>query len=687
MLLKISIEKGDAALNDNKVMVIGIDGMDPRLTKKLLNEGKLPNIQKLIDMGSAREDLVLLGANPTITPPMWTTMATGAYPMNHGITCYWNPHPTDLGRFVYAIDSRQCLAEQVWNCTSECGKKTLVWTWPGSSWPPSSDSPNLHVVSGTAPNAPNMSGAMVEKEVMTYASAEVKEIKKRGAVEMHGGAGCVMDGDAVEEEEDNGNWITTFFTEDNQAWPLLDHMEGEEGGEFPGAVLSYESPIHEPKNWGWELPKDALEFSVLMSDGMKQLPALFLKDDTGKYTQVEIYMSKKDAQPWVCVTKGDYLPVVVMDMTTTEGEKIQATRPVSVVTMDSELPAVTIALGPCLDITTPRKEALWSPKSLYQQTVDIAGYCPVTYAIGGGYPEMISQRNLRSWDYMWQWQSKALMGLIEQNGYEAVFTHLHSCDHVGHSCWRWAKSREKYGWNDEKIYQGFLEEIYFQADKYVAAFMPLLDKGWTLILTSDHGLLCSEEDELPFLGEGFVINARLMSELGYTALEKGAKGQDLHKIDWSKTRAVASRGNHIYINLKGRNDKGIVDPADKYELERQIIDDLYNYRLNGKRVVNLALRNKDAALLGLGGERCGDIIYFIEEGFNRLHGDALSTTGGYFDTSVSPIFIAAGKGVKRGFKMTRLMRQVDLAPTIAAILDVRQPADADGAICHQILAD
>ena len=103
--------------------------------------------------------------------------------------------------------------------------------------------------------------------------------------------------------------------------------------------------------------------------------------------------------------------------------------------------------------------------------------------------------------------------------------------------------------------------------------------------------------------------------------------------------------------------------------------------------MNLALRNKDAALLGLGGERCGDIIYFIEEGFNRLHGDALSTTGGYFDTSVSPIFIAAGKGVKRGFKMTRLMRQVDLAPTIAAILDVRQPADADGAICHQILAD
>ena len=90
---------------------------------------------------------------------------------------------------------------------------------------------------------------------------------------------------------------------------------------------------------------------------------------------------------------------------------------------------------------------------------------------------------------------------------------------------------------------------------------------------------------------------------------------------------------------------------DKYELERQIINDLYSYRLNGKRVVNIALRNKDAVLLGLSGPRCGDIIYFLEEGFNRLHGDALSTTEGYFGTAVSPLFIAAGPGVKSGYKM------------------------------------
>ena len=230
-----------------------------------------------------------------------------------------------------------------------------------------------------------------------------------------------------------------------------------------------------------------------------------------------------------------------------------------------------------------------------------------------------------------------------------------------------------------------LEEIYLQADEYVAQFIPLMEKGWDIILTSDHGLLCSEEDDLPFLGEGFVMNIGVMRDLGYTVLKKDENGKELREIDWEKTRAVAPRGNHIYINLKGRNPHGIVDPKDKYELERQIIDDLYSYRMNGKRIVNIAIRNKDAALLGMSGPKCGDIIYFLEEGFNRLHGDALSTTEGYFGTSVSPIFVAAGPGVKKGYETDRVIREVDVAPTVSALLGIPIPAQCEGAPVYQIL--
>lgn len=676
-------------IQENKVFVIGVDGMDPKMTRRLVDENKLPNIKALIEKGSARQDLVLLGAVPTITPPMWTTLATGAYPMTHGITCYWNQHPTDLGRFEYAFDSTKCQAEQVWNCIAEAGKKVLVWTWPGASWPPSSDNGNLHVVCGNAPAGPNMGNCIIESEVITVASSKVAQITKRGVVELHGGAGCVIEGEMVDVEDPEGGFTSTFRSPDSKAWILLEHKEGEESGEFPDVIDTYDVPLKAPKGWQHEINQDALEFSIVVSQGMKQLPALLIKNTAGQYDSVEIYYSKKDSEPWIAIKEGAFTPTQVYD-TERNGQKIQGTRSISVLKIDNELPSVTISLGDVLDITTPDKSSLWSPQSLYQQTVDIAGYCPCTINLGGGYPEMISKRSLPSWQYAHKWQANALLGLIEANNYEAVFTHIHSVDHVGHACWRWAKTRECYGNNDEKVYQGFLEQIYFQVDEYVGRLMPLLDQGWTLILTSDHGLLCSEEDELPFLGEGFVMNVGVLKELGYTVLKKGKDGQDLHQIDWSKTRAVAPRGNHIYLNLKGRNNQegldGIVDPADQYELERQIIDDLYSYRFNGKRVISIAVRNKDAVLLGLSGPKCGDIVYFLEEGFNRLHGDSLSTTEGYFGTSVSPIFIAAGKGVKCGYELKRQIREVDIAPTVAQIMGVRIPANADGAVVHQILA-
>ena len=40
----------------DKILVLGVDGMDPRLTKKYLLAGKLPNIQRYLQQGAARED-------------------------------------------------------------------------------------------------------------------------------------------------------------------------------------------------------------------------------------------------------------------------------------------------------------------------------------------------------------------------------------------------------------------------------------------------------------------------------------------------------------------------------------------------------------------------------------------------------------------------------------------------------
>lgn len=116
----------------DKVLILGLDGLDARLLRKYVGEGKLPNFKKYIERGAQREDLVLLGAQPTVTPAQWTTLGTGAYPCTHGVTDFFAP-AEDLDGQAYNFDSRNCAAEPIWNCFAESDKKTLVFHWPGSA--------------------------------------------------------------------------------------------------------------------------------------------------------------------------------------------------------------------------------------------------------------------------------------------------------------------------------------------------------------------------------------------------------------------------------------------------------------------------------------------------------------------------------------------------------------------------
>ena len=155
-----------------KILMLGIDGMDPRFSRKMVEEGKMPNLKKMMEKGAARDDLMLLGGMPTITPPMWTTLATGAYPMTHGIIDYNIQVPGELDITQEAFYSKFNHAEPLWNVTAAAGKKTLVWHWPGGAWPPSSDSPNLMVVDGTSPGGMGNTTHKRDGEVIIIATSK-----------------------------------------------------------------------------------------------------------------------------------------------------------------------------------------------------------------------------------------------------------------------------------------------------------------------------------------------------------------------------------------------------------------------------------------------------------------------------------------------------------------------------------
>lgn len=666
----------------DKIFCIGIDGMDPRLTRKYVDEGKMPNVKTLIERGACRQDLSMVGAMPTVTPPMWTTLATGAYPNTHGITCFFRA-TSEPDLIAYNFDSRNCKAEQLWNVFAEAGKKTLVWHWPGSAWPPSSDSENLWVVDGTSPGSVAMSAGQVELEFML--SANVKNgtatfIEKAAAP---GVQPCVVNDLDLEQFEKSDSLTMAESTSGADISCFVLERNDGQGGSPDNMMDLQVSYLKEPENWV-NAPEDAKEFVMLLGRGMIRRPALFLKNENGIYDHVAVYKSKKDEAPMYTIQKGE-MKVEVVDVAMKGDQKYDlCNRNIKLLQAAEDGTSLKMWVSSAMDMTM---DGVYKPKSLFKTITENIGYPTPTTMNSLQDPELIQDVMLANWYTSADWQADCLNYLIEQEGVEVIFSHFHAIDLQSHMIVRYMTERD-YLKLPVSDFRKFMEDVYIQADYYVGKFIHLLDEGWALTLMSDHAQVCPKHD-FPLIGDIVGVNVRVMQELGLTALKLDENGKELKEIDWEHTYAVASRANHIYLNLKGRYDHGIIDPEDQYEWEEEIMTRLYGYKdkKTGKRIIALAVRNKDAVLFGLGGPECGDIIYFTAEGYNYDHGETLGTCYGESDTSVCPIFIMAGPGIKAGYYTDRVIREVDFAPTVAVLGGVRMPAQCEGAPVYQIFED
>lgn len=676
----------------SKMLVLGIDGFEPRLATKYLKEGKMPALAQFIQRGACREDLFMLGGVPTVTPPLWTTLATGAWPNTHGITCFFGQHPEELDQVVYNLDSRRCQAEPLWNVlTEEGGLRTLVWHWPGSSWPPTSESDKLHVVDGAQPPLIHLGVAVVDYLKFLYASEEYTEEKfLANNTEVAAGAGCIIED--LDEllnagEMDFSHKEAISGKQETQTKGIKNILTDPEDAEiFSLATVQGDtiiSPIREVSaGWSIEPPAGSKEFVLLLNKGLERRPGLIIPNAQGVYDSVAFYRSKKAAEPYVTLTGKDIAYNVLDELTDEKGRKIACTRHYKIMDLAEDGSRLNMIINVAMDIN---RDDLFHPKSLYQDVVEHCGYIPCAYRTNGVNENITRKCLIPSWDYYSQWQADCLTYFMAHDRYDVIFSHLHSVDTMGHYFWHFAKNQAEFV-TDEKAYQQFMEAVYEQADRYLGRFLSYLDEGWTIFIVSDHGLIV-QENIGQVLGEPVGVNVPVLKQLGYTVLKKDDQGNDMKEIDWEKTRAVAVRGDYIYLNLKGRWPQGIVEPKEQYQLEEAIISDLYAYRdpKTGRRVVAFALRNKDAVILGLGGPECGDIIFFPEEDFAHIHVDSLPTYRGYADSSVAPIFVAAGQGIKSGYKTNRMIRQVDLAPTMAVLAGVRVPRECEGAPIYQIL--
>jgi tetratricopeptide (TPR) repeat protein len=115
-----------------RVILIGIDGADWDFMESLIARGELPHFARLKKTGAWSR---LRSSRPTLSPLLWTTVATGKSPDRHGINDFLVSDPK-TGRSV-PINSTFRKVKALWNILSEGGlsSDTVAWwaTWPAEA--------------------------------------------------------------------------------------------------------------------------------------------------------------------------------------------------------------------------------------------------------------------------------------------------------------------------------------------------------------------------------------------------------------------------------------------------------------------------------------------------------------------------------------------------------------------------
>ena len=216
---------------------------------------------------------------------------------------------------------------------------------------------------------------------------------------------------------------------------------------------------------------------------------------------------------------------------------------------------------------------------------------------------------------------------------------------------------------------------YASVDRMIGRVMELADDDTVILVCADHGGTPNQFRSVNI--------TEVLEETGFIVYKEGTR-----EIDWSKTRAVDVGLVHIFINLKGREPDGIVDPADYEATQREIIAALHAYKDSetGRHPFTLALTHADAEMVNLTSNLVGDVVYALRPEFDGAHGKQLPSVsfgiGGQHST-----FILSGAGVRQGVALQRQVRVIDVAPTLCHLLGLPTPRNVEGGVVYEALED
>ena len=221
-------------------------------------------------------------------------------------------------------------------------------------------------------------------------------------------------------------------------------------------------------------------------------------------------------------------------------------------------------------------------------------------------------------------------------------------------------------------------ETFRIADRAVGELARALDLSRdALIVVSDHGMAAVWED------------VHLNQLLQHAGLAAGEKVEGRWRVASSSKMVAYANGGcaHLYVNLKGREPDGVVDPDAKDEVIRAAAVALAQAQVEGQDVVEAMFRHGELAQVGLESQNAGDLVVFMRPGIAATSAIAApgsswhspsETCGqhGYLDThpEVAAVWLARGAGVPK--RHVREESLTEVASFVAALAGVQPPSQA-----------
>jgi predicted AlkP superfamily phosphohydrolase/phosphomutase len=320
-----------------------------------------------------------------------------------------------------------------------------------------------------------------------------------------------------------------------------------------------------------------------------------------------------------------------------------------------------------------------------------------------------------------------LVDLVEQRGKYALrlmadhrpdfmMVHFQATDVLQHACWKLVDpSHPRHDAEAAAQYGPEVRRVFERVDHYVGRMLEHLDDDTTVIVMSDHGfgLLHLKKGVFTRLRAG-LFRAGLTPSAVWHLIEKVglqnyvwlvskstrnkvvSKFLSFDDVDWSRTVAYSmGHVGQVYINLKGREPHGIVEPGEEYLAARQrVIDALQALRhpQTGEPLVDQVIRG-DEVVHGPHAHQTPD-LHLVLDGYRVIAFPLFAADGRLVTRQIRGdsgshrrhgVLMAWGPEVRAGHQVAEA-RIVDLAPTILHLMGLPVPADMDGRALTGMLA-